>query len=97
MAGLRVLQTRDPQGLTYSDVTDSLQNLREQKQEEAKARREQRLKDIEAVDNDLKTPYFRNQISKLTKEFQDFVKSPEYDEIIASQMKSVIINAKRKR
>ena len=94
-AGLRVLQTRDPQGLTFSDVTDSLKDLREQKQKEAKARATQRLKDIEAVDNDLKTPYFRNQISKLTKEYQDYVQSPEYDPIKASQMKEVIINAKR--
>ncbi len=60
-----------------------------------KAKEKQRLKDIEAIDNDLKTPYFRNQISKLTKEYQDFVKSPEYDEITASQMKYAIINAKR--
>lgn len=94
-AGLRVLQTRDPQGLTFSDVTDSLEDLREQKRKEAEARGKQRLKDIEAVNNDLKTPYFRNQISKLTKEYQDYVQSPEYDRIKASQMKEVILNAKR--
>ena len=94
-AGLRVLETRDPQGLTFSDVTDSLEDLREQKRKEAEARGKQRLKDIEAVDNDLKTPYFRNQISKLTKEYQDYVQSPEYDRIKASQMKEVILNAKR--
>ena len=94
-AGLRVLQTRDPQGLTFSDVTDSLKDFREQKQKEAEKRATQRLKDIEAVNNDLKTPYFRNQISKLIKEYQDYVQSPEYDPIKASQMKEVIINAKR--
>lgn len=94
-AGLRVLETRDPQGLTFSDVTDSLEDLREQKRKEAEARGKQRLKDIEAVDNDLKTPYFRNQISKLTKEYQDYVQSPEYDPIKASRMRGIILNAKR--
>jgi len=30
-AGLRVLETRDPQGLTFSDVTDRLKELRKTK------------------------------------------------------------------
>jgi len=68
-AGLRVLETRDPQGLTFSDVTDRLKELREQKQKEAEARGKQRLKDIEAVNNDLKTPFFRDQVSSHVDEY----------------------------
>ena len=95
MAGLRVIETENQEVLNPRDLMaiDAQQKAKEQKRQQAK--QAQRLKDIEAVDNDLKVPYFRNQISKLTKEYQDYVQSDEYDPMQASRMKEVILNAKR--
>ena len=69
MAGLRVIETQNQEVLNPRDLMalDAQQKAQEQKRQQAK--QTQRLKDIEAVNNDLKTPFFRDQVSSHVDEY----------------------------
>lgn len=94
-AGLRAIQTKDQEVLNPRDLL-AISERQKAAEAQAKAnRQEQRLADLEGVDNDLKVPFYRNQISSLTKQYQEYVTSPDYDPIKASRMKDAILNAKQ--
>lgn len=94
-AGLRAIQTKDQEVLSPRDLL-AISERQKAAEAQAKAKQqEQRLADLEGVDNDLKVPFYRNQVSSLTKQYQEYVTSPDYDPIKASRMKDAILNAKR--